>query len=110
MSRNLFDPPALPLAGELLESLVSLPNVRIERIVSYGHASTTGFWYDQEEAEWVAVLAGRARIRLQDPEETLELSAGDHLWIAAHRRHRVEWTAPDRATIWLAVFIGGVAG
>jgi len=29
--------------------------------------------------------------------------AGDYLLIAAHRRHRVEWTDPAVATIWLAV-------
>jgi len=24
--------------------------------------------------------------------------------IAAHRKHRVEWTTPDEPTVWLAVF------
>jgi cupin 2 domain-containing protein len=33
------------------------------------------------------------------------LNPGDWLWIAPHRRHRVDWTEPDAATVWLAVFI-----
>jgi cupin 2 domain-containing protein len=32
------------------------------------------------------------------------LVAGDWVDIAPHRRHRVDWTDPEVATIWLAVF------
>ncbi|MFP8878842.1 MAG: phosphoribosylaminoimidazole carboxylase, partial [Myxococcota bacterium] len=32
------------------------------------------------------------------------LGPGDHLNIPAHTRHRVAWTDPDQATIWLAIF------
>ena len=44
---NLFAdvPPHLP--NELVQTLLDASNVRIERIVSYGHASSEGFWYDQ---------------------------------------------------------------
>jgi cupin 2 domain-containing protein len=35
------------------------------------------------------------------------LRAGDSLDIAAHRRHRVEWTDPAGPTIWIAVHYGG---
>ena len=31
------------------------------------------------------------------------LRPGDHVAIPAHKRHRVEWTAPDETTLWLAV-------
>jgi cupin 2 domain-containing protein len=31
------------------------------------------------------------------------MEPGDWVHIAAHRRHRVEWTDPTQATIWLAV-------
>jgi len=89
---------------ELVTQLAGSNGVRIERIVSHGHVSPAGFWYDQREIEWVTVLSGAARLRLADPEEILELRAGDCLEIAAHRRHRVEWTSPDGPTIWLAVF------
>jgi cupin 2 domain-containing protein len=92
--------------AEIVETIVGAPGVRIERIVSFGHASPEGFWYDQPEAEWVLLLAGAARLRFADEADARALGPGDYVHIAAHRRHRVEWTDPERATIWLAVFHG----
>jgi len=83
--------------------LVAAPGVRVERIVSFGQASPPGFWYDQDESEWVMVLAGAAGLRFSDREEVLTLAPGDYLEIAAHRRHRVEWTDASLPTVWLAV-------
>jgi cupin 2 domain-containing protein len=102
---NLFNATARPAPGqpELVERIADGAGVRIERIVSRGHSSPPGFWYDQREAEWVMVVAGRARLRFGDG-ATLELVAGDYTTIPAHTRHRVDWTAPDEDTIWLAVF------
>jgi cupin 2 domain-containing protein len=92
------------LAEEWTEVLASRGNLRIERIVSRGHASPAGFWYDQDETEWVVLIAGRARLEFRDPRETVDLVAGDFLTIAAHRQHRVDWTTPEENTIWLAIF------
>lgn len=103
---NLLADVPTSLPEELFETLVSAPAVRIERIVSHGHASPPGFWYDQSQAEWVLVLCGAARLRFADPEETVELRAGDSLNIAPHRRHRVEWTTMEEPTVWLAVHYG----
>lgn len=100
---NLFDNP-LPQTQEQVEVLHASDAVRIERIVSWGQASPADFWYDQTEDEWVSLIAGRAQLKLRDPLELVDLQAGDSLLIAAHRPHRVEWTQPDAATIWLAVF------
>jgi len=86
-----------------MDALLTRPGLRIERIVSRGQASPPGFWYDQAEAEWVVVLAGAARLRFQDETEARALGPGDWLDIAPHRRHRVEWTDPTVATVWLAV-------
>ncbi|WP_374690579.1 cupin [Accumulibacter sp.] len=100
---------ALPPIGETSEEFVQLLRRRglvIERIVSSGQASPPGFWYDQPEAEWVLLQQGEALLRFADEDEARRLQAGDWLDIAAHRRHRIEWTAPDRLTIWLAVFYG----
>jgi cupin 2 domain-containing protein len=91
-------------SGEISETLLAAPGLRIERIVSHGQASPPGFWYDQVEAEWVLLLAGAARLRFADEAEDRALQPGDQIDIAPHRRHRVEWTDPDRPTIWLAVF------
>ena len=75
--------------------------MRLERIVSTGHVTSAGQWFDQDANEWVAVLRGRAasggRIR------ALRAGPGDYVLILAHRRHRVEWTDPDEPTVWLAL-------
>lgn len=89
---------------EQFQDLLQKPGVRIERIVSRGQASAEDDWYDQDEGEWVMVLRGQARLELQGPDEIIELGPGDWIDLAPHRRHRVAWTAPDRDTIWLAVF------
>ncbi len=109
MPANLFD--ALPETGtgEAFDALLARPGLRIERIVSRGHASPPGFWFDQPQGEWVAVLAGAARVRFADEPAPRALRAGDCLDIAPHRRHRVEWTHPDEPTIWIAVHYGGAA-
>lgn len=103
MAINLLTdlPPALP--EELLEELFRGRSFRVERIVSHGHASPHGFWYEQAEHEWVLVLSGAARLRLEG-EEPVELMAGGCVNIPAHQRHRVEWTDPQRPTVWLAIY------
>lgn len=100
---NLYDVLAPRPRDEELRTLLRRDGVRIERIVSYGHASPEGFWYDQAEHEWVVVLEGAARLRFEDESSAIELGPGDYVDIPAHRKHRVEWTAPDEPTIWLAV-------
>ena len=103
MSDNLYAdiPPVLP--HELTESLVETATFRLERIVSAGHATPAGGWYDQERDEWVVLLTGSAGLRFADEPEVRVLHPGDHVTIPAHRRHRVEWTAAAGQTIWLAL-------
>ena len=100
---NLFTGIAPRLTTEEITTLQASPGLRIERIVSHGQASPAGFWYDQPQAEWVVVLAGRAELRFEDGDTTTRMGPGDWLHIPAHRRHRVAWTDPTQATIWLAV-------
>jgi cupin 2 domain-containing protein len=76
---------------------------RTERIVSRGHASPPGFWYDQPQAEWVIVLAGSAAIAFDGEASPRTLKSGDHLHIPAHTRHRVVSTDAGEPTVWLAV-------
>jgi cupin 2 domain-containing protein len=102
---NLFDDLPRGLPEELVTILTSAGDVRIERIVSHGHASPEGFWYDQPQHEWVVVLRGAARLRFEDG--VREMTAGDYVNIPAHHRHRVEWTTPDEPTVWLAVHWSG---
>ncbi len=105
MTANLFaDLPRSTVTEELFSELLQRPGLRLERIVSTGQCSPPGFWYDQDEGEWVIVLQGEARLRFADEDCDRPLRAGDFVDIAPHRRHRVEWTAPDQITLWLAIF------
>jgi cupin 2 domain-containing protein len=103
---NLLDPLPDAHAGEVVETLMSRPGLRVERIVSMGQASPPGFWYDEPQGEWVLLVCGAALLRFADEAEPRRLGPGDFLDIAAHRRHRVEWTDPDAPTVWLAVHYG----
>ena len=102
---NMFDDIPAGLPEELVQTLLGTPGLRIERIVSLGHASPEGFWYDQEASEWVLLLKGAARLRFEG-EEPIELGPGSFVNIPARKRHRVEWTDPGEVTIWLAVHYG----
>jgi len=104
--KNLLTPVSVNGNDEIFERILEAGDVRIERIVSHGHTSPASGWYDQDEDEWVLVLQGSGRVLFEDARECL-LGAGDHLYIAAHRKHKVTWTDPDAATIWLAVFFPG---
>ncbi len=95
-------PAALP--EELFQRLFAGDGFRVARIVSRGHASPPGFWYDQDEHEWVLLLQGAARLVFEGAHQPVTLAAGDALDIPSHRRHRVAWTDPKQDTIWLAIF------
>lgn len=103
---NIFSGLPADLPSELVTPLLEGGNVRIERIVSRGHASPEDSWYDQETAEWVIVLRGRARLVFEDGSREVEMGVGDYVHIRPHERHRVAWTDPDGDTVWLAVHLG----
>jgi cupin 2 domain-containing protein len=100
---NLFADVAVKLADEAIVELLASPNVRIERIVSTGHASPADAWYDQDRAEWVVLLAGSAGLLFEGETAPVVLEPGGYVHIPAHRRHRVAWTDADVPTIWLAI-------
>lgn len=99
---NIFDSLPTDLLEEISETLHMTSRIRIERIVSQGHSSPQGFWYDQEESEWVLLMRGAARLTLEG-EAPIDLRPGAFVNIPARKRHRVEWTSPTEATIWLAI-------
>lgn len=105
--QNLFQAIPTYLADELIQTLCGNQQVRVERIVSRGHCSPEGFWYEQKQNEFVLLVQGEALLELQDPAERICLRQGDWLTIPAHRRHRVAWTSPEQDSIWLAVFFEG---
>ncbi|MGN2717867.1 cupin domain-containing protein [Aliivibrio fischeri] len=91
------------LPSEIFEDILSTSNIRIERILSYGHSSPEQGWYDQDENEWVLVLSGFGVIEFDDG-RVITLNKGDYLNIRAHEKHKVQATAPNETTVWLAVF------
>ncbi len=102
--KNFLGDIPLNIQKEVTERIITNDNVRIERIISRGQYSPDNFWYDQEENEWVILIKGRARLSFYDENKIVVLNEGDYLDIPAHKKHRVEWTDPDKETIWLAVF------
>ena len=99
---NLLNPLPAAIPDEMVDVLLRQASLRIERIVSRGQYSAPDFWYDQEQAEWVLLIQGAAR--LEFAQHMVCLQAGDYLHIAAHEKHRVDWTDPEQDTVWLAVF------
>lgn len=88
---------------EHFDQLLAAGSLWVERIVSTGQASPPGFWYDQDENEWVMLLTGAAELHFEDEPAPRRLQLGDWINIPAHCRHRVAWTDPDRPTVWLAI-------
>lgn len=95
-------PEGLPNDDEFFEVLASGDGLRIERIISHGHTTPAGEWYDQDTDEWVVLLQGEATLEWEHGEPT-RLSAGSAVFIAAHQRHRVTATTSDPPCVWLAV-------
>ncbi len=101
---NVFDNLPQHLPKELVQTFIRAADVRIERIISHGHASPADFWYDQPHHEWVIVLKGAARLQFEDG--MVEMQSGDFINIPAFRKHRGDWTTPDEPTVWLGVRYG----
>ncbi len=99
---NLFDIEKIPNSEELVEILAENKNVRIERIISSGQTSPKGFWYDQNENEFVALLQGEAVISYGDG--STKLATGDTVVIPAHKKHRIDFTSVEPPCVWLCVF------
>jgi cupin 2 domain-containing protein len=104
-SGNLLADVAENLAAEQIFTLARSPGAKIERIVSTGHSSPPGFWYDQDETEWVFLIAGSAGLLVEGEGCPRILGPGDFIEIPAHVRHRVEWTDAGKPTIWLAIYL-----
>ena len=102
---NLFQNLPDKLDAEVFEKLFDNDRVLIERIVSLGQSSDEGFWYDQDQTEWVVVLSGEAEVEFEGEADVYHLRPGDCLTIPPHQRHRVAWTTPAEPTIWLAVHV-----
>lgn len=104
MKHNIFDTKLIESTSqEVLEIIFQRnANVKVERIVSFGHATPQAQWYDQGWDEWVMLVKGRATLEFED-HSIMPLESGDCLMIEAHRRHRVETVSED--AVWLAIHL-----
>ncbi len=102
-TKNILSGFTTNLSEEITELITTSENMRIERIISSGQSSPEGFWYDQDDNEFVLLLTGSVRIMFED-ESVIHLNPGDYLTILAHKKHRVEYTSEKEMSIWLAVF------
>lgn len=104
---NLFADIPAHLPEERFDTVVDGKTFRLERIVSTGHASPAGHWYDQDRDEWVVVLRGSASLLFEEESEARTLREGDAVLIPAHCRHRVVRTDSEEKTVWLALHFDG---
>jgi cupin 2 domain-containing protein len=74
---------------------------RAERIISLGHASPEGLWYDQATTEYVLLVKGVVRLRCDGGQPT-DMQPGSFVNILAQERRRLECTDPTQPTIWMA--------
>ena len=102
-SGNLFADVALPSLAEQFTGLVHGCKFRCERIVSHGHSTPPGEWFDQSDDEWVVLLSGSATLQIEGETTARELHPGDWVLLPAHLRHRVEQTDGAQPTVWLAI-------
>ena len=100
---NIFSLTAEAGDHEEIMTLLATPELALERIISNGQATPDGTWYDQDKTEWVVLLKGSAGLLFEGEDTVHTLAPGDAVLIPAHARHRVEWTDPDRPTVWLAL-------
>ena len=100
---NIFSPLPRGAPDEKITALVTAPHMRLESIVSRGHTTPEGLWYDQDWTEWVVVVRGTAELLFEHESTPRVLQPGDYVQIAAHARHRVTATDPHEETVWLAV-------
>ena len=101
MQRNIFNIPAIPQSGEIVEDILKYKNVHIKCIVSSDMLQENTFC--QEEAEWVSLLQGSAEIMMN--EEYYALKKGDSLFIPPFQKHTI--VKVEKGTIWLAIHIYG---
>ena len=45
---------------ELFEDIIKKESFKLQRIISQGHTTPEGEWYDQDRDEWVMLVSGEA--------------------------------------------------
>lgn len=100
--KNIFKGISEAGEEEQFDCILKGRNYRIDRIVSSGHTSPEGFYYDQEDDEWIMLVQGETVLELEG--EFIEMKAGDCLFLPKNCKHRIERTSIEPACVWLCVF------
>lgn len=98
---NLFDVIPSTSNNEIFVDLLKNDNTHIEKIISYGQVTPIGEPYIQSHDEWVVVLKGMAKLRLDSNDYILD--EGEYLFIPRNTKHWVTYT--ENPTIWLALHL-----
>lgn len=98
---NLFDVIPSTSNNEIFVDLLKNDNIHIEKIISYGQVTPIDEPYIQSHDEWVVVLKGMAKLRLDNNDYILD--EGEHLFIPKNTKHWVTYT--QNPTIWLALHL-----
>ncbi len=101
------DLPSEPQAEELCDILLEVRGLRVERIVSTGQVTPEDAWYDQAWDEFVLLVSGAGRLRVEGETQDRNLKPGDWVLLPAHCRHRVTWTQKSPPAVWLAIHYEG---
>ena len=75
--QNLLTGVPTSISDEIFKTIISTPNLKIERIIWKEHKSEPNFWYDQDKSEWILILKGEARLQFED--KSICLTSGDYL-------------------------------
>nr|WP_316444996.1 cupin domain-containing protein [Francisella marina] len=98
---NLYNIDPIISEKEVFIDLFKDNSIHIEKIVSYGQVTPIDEPYIQSHDEWVVVLKGMAKLRLDNNDYILD--EGEHLFIPKNTRHWVIYT--ENPTVWLALHL-----
>ncbi len=100
---NLFLNIPEKVKKEIFEPIIKNKKFKLERIISQGQCTPEGKWLEQKNNEWVVLLSGKAKLKFEYDRASYLMEAGDYIHIPKGKRHRVEWTDPNKKTVWLAL-------
>lgn len=100
---NIYDKISTLSNQEQFTDLLRKKNVLVERIVSSGQITPEDKPYYQEQDEWVIILQGEARLKVNNKE--VSLKKNDYILIPHHTKHWVTYTSKIPKTIWLTVHV-----
>ncbi|GMN89684.1 cupin domain-containing protein [Francisella sciaenopsi] len=98
---NLLDVTPNTSNEEIFIDILKNDNIHIEKIISCGQVTPINEPYIQSHDEWVVVLKGRAKLRLDNNDYILD--EGEYLFIPKNTKHWVTYT--ENTTIWLALHL-----